>query len=59
MVEISNAELALLKNTLVAIRITVSRLGKQSKEIQQIIDRIGEAERLISSNLDIKSRFTR
>jgi hypothetical protein len=32
MVEISNAELALLKNTLAAIRITVSRLGEQSKE---------------------------
>ena len=59
MVEISNAELALLKNTLVAIRIAVSRLGEQSKEVQQISDRIREAERLISRNLDNKSRFTR
>ena len=59
MVKISNAEFALLKNTLVAIRIAVSRLGEQSKEAQQIIVRIGKTERLISSNLDNKSRFTR
>ena len=45
MVEISNSELAVLENTLVAIKNAVSRLGEQSPEVLQIIERITEAEK--------------
>jgi hypothetical protein len=51
MVEISNSELAVLENTLVAIKNAVKRLGEQSSEIQQIIERIAEAEKIVGSKL--------
>ena len=54
MAEISNAELATLENILVAIRIAISRFGEQSKEVQQILEKISDAEQLISKKLDNK-----
>jgi hypothetical protein len=51
MVEISNSELAALENTLVSIKNAVNRLGEQSDEIQQIIERVTEAEKIVRSKL--------
>jgi hypothetical protein len=51
LVEISNSELAVLENTLVAIKNAVSRLGEQSPEVLQIIERITEAEKILQSKL--------
>lgn len=51
MVEISNSELAALENTLVSIKNAVNRLGEQSDEIQQIIERVAEAEKIVRSKL--------
>ena len=56
MAEISNAEVATLENILVAIRVAVSRLGEQSNEVQQIVDKISDAELLISKKLDKKRK---
>jgi hypothetical protein len=49
--EISNSELAVLENTLVAIKNAVSRLGEHSPEVQQIMERIAEAEQIVASKL--------
>ena len=54
MVEISISELSILENTLASIRETVSRLGENSEELQQIIERIAEAEQIVLSKLNKK-----